>query len=166
MSQNQKASKCKNSFIFSKIRTPIHACPLNKCTKTMLIICSLAIKIPQYLHVWNDFLTEIHNYIAAEMLYIKVHIDYIFPVFSCQKVIFFEFEDRSQEHETNKFSQQKKTTSQPIKLSVTSTANQIVYITLIAYTTYKVIKNKYSSVIFQFICFFLYILRLRLIVFI
>lgn len=72
------------------------------------------------------------------MLYIKVHIDYIFPVFSCQKVIFFEFEDRSQEHETNKFSQQEKNTSQPIKLSVTSTANQIVYITLIAYTTYKV----------------------------
>lgn len=82
------------------------------------------------------------------MLYIKVHIDYIFPVFSCQKVIFFEFEGRSQEHETNKFSQQEKNTSQPIKLSVTSTANQIVYITLIAYTTYKVIKNKYSSVIF------------------
>lgn len=78
------------------------------------------------------------------MLYIKVHIDYIFPVFSCQKVIFFEFEDRSQEHETNKFSQQEKNTSQPIKLS----ANQIVYITLIAYTNYKVIKNKYSSVIF------------------
>lgn len=52
------------------------------------------------------------------MLYIKVHIDYIFPVFSCQKVIFFEFEDRSQEHETNKFSQQKKnhfTTNQIIR---------------------------------------------------